>query len=99
MVQTASTGLSVQRDQLGARLGAGGAIALDLGLDVQGRIVADALTWAQVLAQPFRRRLLDQMAALEQLRVELRLGLDGVAAVDEHRGALGEHDRARRPSR
>ena len=32
------------------------------------------------------------MVALEQLRVELRLGLDGIAAVDEHRGALGEHD-------
>ena len=32
------------------------------------------------------------MVALEQLRVELRLRLDGVAAVDEHRGALGEHD-------
>ena len=82
----------VERDQLGAGLGTRGMVALDLGLNMQGGIVADAPTWAQLLAQPRGRRLLDQMVTLEQLRVELRLGLNGIAAVDEDRGALGEHD-------
>ena len=82
----------LDRNQLGARLRAGRTVPFDLGLDVQRRIMTDALTCAQVLAEPFRRGLLDQMAALEQRRVELRLRLDGIAAVDEHRGALRKHD-------
>ncbi len=40
-----------------------------------------------------RRRLVDQVTELEQLAVDLLRGLQRVAAVDEHRGALAQHDR------
>ena len=68
--------------------------ALDLLRRVQPRVVADdrALGGSAPASQR-AGRLVDQVADLEQRGIGLRRRLQRIAAVDEERGALGQHDR------
>ena len=66
---------------------------LDLLRRVQPGVVAEDGAVAERGAEPLRRRLLDHMPDLEQRGIDLRGGLQRVAAIDEQRGAVLEHDR------
>ena len=59
---------------------------------VHARVVADAPAIAEALAQPARVRLVDQVEEFEQLLRHLLAHLHGVAAIDEDRRRVGEHD-------
>ncbi len=66
--------------------------ALDLLDGVQRRVVADRRALAELLLEPARRLGLRRLQHLEQGRVGLRAGLQDVAAVDEQRRRLVQHD-------
>ena len=59
---------------------------------VQPRVVAETVLAGEVLLQPLMRRVLDQMLDREQRRVRLRAHLQGIAAIDEQRRAVHQHD-------
>ena len=81
-------------DRLEARSGAlgAGAEALNLLRRVQPRVIADHGALPGRAGEPAPGRLVDQMADLEQRGVDLRRRLQGIAAVDEQRGAVAQHD-------
>ena len=85
--------IAIDRDEFGAGAGAGLAQLLDAVACVQPRIVAEPRARFQVLRQPLVGRVLDQMLDGEDALVDLRIGLHGVAAVDEHGGLVVQHDR------
>ena len=85
-------GVFVERDKFRAHLVTSLLKALDFGLDVEVGVKGQTLAGGQILSEPFGGRGFDQVGALEQVRVELLLGLDGVAAVDEHDGTVAEDD-------
>jgi hypothetical protein len=66
---------------------------LDLLRRVQPGVVAENGSFAERGAEPLRRRFLGDVPDLEQCRIDLRGGLQCVAAIDEQRGAILEHDR------
>ena len=82
-------------DRLEARSGAldAGVEAFDLLRRVQPRVVADHGALGDGTGEPAPRRLVDQMADLEQRRVDLRRGLQCIAAIDKQRGAVAQYDR------
>ena len=93
-VQMWSIGLPETGDQ--RRLGGAADLveAADLGRRHQPRVVADAVAGLQPCLQPLRRRRLDQMLEREGgLASTSAAGLDRVAAVDEDRRFVGQHDR------
>ena len=71
--------------------------AFDFGFDMEIGIEGQTLASGQILTEPFRWRHLDQMGALEQVRIELLFRLDGVTAIDEYDSAVAQHhQRSRR---
>ena len=85
--------IAVDRDQFGAGLGAGRRQPLGCRRSVQPWIKSEAVAGHEVLCQPGFRRRLDQRLDAPGLAVDLFGRLQGVAAVDENRGLLGQHDR------
>ena len=85
--------VAVDRDQLGAGLGAGGGQPLGCRRSVQPRVKTEAVAGHEVLGQPVFRRRIDQRLDMPGLAVDLFGGLQRVAAVDEHGGLPGQHDR------
>ena len=63
---------------------------------VHARIESRALAGAEALAQPVGVGFVDQVAVLEELRRDLLAHLHGVAAVDEDRSAVQQHDHGAR---
>ena len=82
------------RDQDRARRRAGLGEPLGTLDGVQPRIVAELLAFAQRLLDPLVERRVGQVHDLEQVGVDLLARLQGVAAVDEQRRAVGQHDGA-----
>src|SRR5437879_367858 len=78
----------VHRLELGAGALDADAETLDLLRRMQPRVVADDAALWRGGGEPAPSRLVDQMADLEQCGVDLLRRLQGVAAVDEQRGAL-----------
>ena len=90
--------IGVGRDQFAAGIGAGAHQPLRAFRRVQPRVVAEVRACGQVGFEPFVGRLVADVDGLERRGVDLVLGLERVAAVDEQDGLAGEHDRnARRP--
>ena len=83
----------VDRDEGGVGRLAGLGEAAHLGDGHQPRVVADAVACLEMGGQPLQRRVVDQVLGREQRRVGLGADLQGVAAVDEDRRLVGEHDR------
>ena len=85
-------GLGRDQDRARRRAGLGEPLgALD---GVQPRVVAELLAFAQRLLDPLVERRVGQVHDLEQAGVDLLARLQRVAAVDEQRRAVGEHDGA-----
>ncbi len=59
---------------------------------VQPRVIAKTVVAGEVLFQPLMRRGLDQVLDRKQRRVHLLAHLQGVAAIDEQRRTVHEHD-------
>ena len=91
-VHTASMGLRSSGASAAAGALGRGAEALDLARRVQPRIVAERSAARQIGGDPFAGRLLGDMAALVERAIDLRLGLERVAAIDEDRRPLRQHD-------
>src|SRR5580698_4235819 len=68
---------------------------------MKSRVVPELIAWPHILADPLRRRLVDDMPQFEHRRVRLRFGLLGIPPVDEQRRLVlqNDHDasRAREP--
>jgi hypothetical protein len=95
----------VQRDEAGARGRAGFSQPLGTVDGVQPRVITKPRARREIGLDPAFRRGLDQVGDREQTGVDLRRGLQGVAAVNEQDRAVGQHDRgaggageARQPS-
>ena len=84
--------VAVDRDQLRAGLGAGRGQPLGCRRSVQPRIKSEAVAGGEMLRQPVFRRRIDQRLDAPGLAIDLLGGLQRVAAVDEHRGLLRQHD-------
>ena len=92
--------VGLDRDQRGARRGAGLGQSFGAFDGVQPRVVAKAVGAREIGLQPPVRRLLDQMLDGEQRGIDLLAHLQRVAAVDEQHRALHQHDRgAGRPGK
>ena len=85
--------IALDRDQFGAGLGAGRRQPFGCRRSVQPWIKSEAVAGDEVLFQPGFRRRIDQRLDAPGLAVDLFGRLQGVAAVDENRGLLGQHDR------
>ena len=85
--------VAVDRDQLGAGLGAGRGQPLGCRRSVQPGVKTEAVAGREMLRQPVFRRRIDQRLDMPGLAVDLLGGLQRVAAVDENRGLLRQHDR------
>ena len=62
-------------------------------------IKSEAVAGGEMLRQPVFRRRIDQRLDVPGLAVDLFGGLQRVAAIDEQRGLLGQHDGHVRPIR
>ncbi len=90
-------GIVGHRPQLGSGLGRRLAQALQRVGAVQARVVADHLARLQVAFQIGGHPPIDQIAHLEQRRIDLIAHLQGIAPVHEHGGLILEDHR--RPGR
>ena len=90
--QIESTRVGLDRDQLGAGLGAGRGQALSCRRSVQPRVKTEAVAGLKVLGQPVFRRRIDQRLDVPGLAVDLLSRLQRVAAVDEDGGLPRQHD-------
>ena len=84
--------VALDRGEPPAGLDGGGGKPLDLARNMQPGIVAEHLPRLEVGGDPFGRRLLGQMAVFVERAVDLGADLQGVAAVAEHGGPIGQHD-------
>ena len=89
--------VAVDRHQFGAGRGAGAAQSVGILGRVQPGIVAELGAALEIWLEPSLGRVVHQMRDGENTGVDLVGRLHGIAAVDEQRGALVEHDR--RPGR
>ncbi len=82
--------VALDRFETAAGLGGSGGIALDLARDVEPGIVAEDLPRREMGGDPFMGGLLGQMAVFIERAVDLGAHLQGVAAIDEDRRAVGQ---------
>ena len=80
-------------DETPARLGRGGGISLAIDGGVKPGIVAEGPAFSELLRDPIRRRLLDQVMELVELASHLSARLKRITPVDEHRRLLRQHNR------
>ena len=80
------------RNQHGARRGAGLGEPLGALDRMQPRRIAELGLRRQIVFDPQRRRILDQVFDGKNRAVDFLLHLHLIAAVDEDHGAVGEHD-------
>ncbi len=85
--------VGVGRNQLGAGRGRGLCQFLDAGDRVKPRVVAELGAGGQVALEPSVGRRIDQVLDRKNRGVDLLARLERVAAIDEQRRAVGEHDR------
>ena len=84
--------VAVDRDQLRARLGAGGGQALGCRRSVQPGVKTEAVAGHKVLGQPVFRRRIGQRLDMPGLAVDLFGGLQRIAAIDENGGLARQDD-------
>ena len=85
-------GVGLHRDQFRAGLGAGGGEAFGCRRSVQPGVKTEAVAGRKMPRQPVFRRRIDQRLDMPGLAVDLFGGLQGVAAIDEHRRLMGQDD-------
>ena len=85
--------VAVDRDQLRARLGAGGGQTLGCRRSVQPRVKTEAVAGHEMLGQPVFRRRIGQRLDMPGLAVDLLGGLQRIAAIDENGGLARQDDR------
>ena len=83
--------IALHGHQLRAGLGAGGGEALSCRRSVQPRVKTEAVAGRKVAPQPVFRRRIGQRLDMPGLAVDLLGSLQRVAAIDEHRGLVGQH--------
>ncbi len=86
-------GIGVDRDQFRAGLGTGRGQPLGCRRSVQPWIKSEAVAGNEMLRQPVFRRRIGQRLDAPGLVIDLFRRLQGVAAIDEYRGLLRQHDR------
>ena len=79
--------------QVGTGSTAGRRQPVSLARAVKPGVVAQRGAFCEMLLEPSVGRLLGDVPVLVEAAVHLRRRLQGVAAVDEERGPLGQHDR------
>ena len=84
--------VAVDRDQLRARLGAGGGQTLGCRGSVQPRVKTEAVAGREMLGQPVFRRRIGQRLDMPGLAVDLLGGLQRIAAIDENGGLARQDD-------
>ena len=89
-------GIAVDGDELCAGGGAGLLQTFGLLAGVQPRIVSELRIAFKVVGDPLIGRTLHQVLDREYFSVDLGVGLQRVAAIDEHSGAIAQHDRRAR---
>ncbi len=85
--------VAVDRDQFRAGFGAGRGQPLGCRRSVQPWIESEAVAGDEMLRQPGFRGGIDQRLNAPGVGIDLFCGLQRIAAIDEYRGFLAQHDR------